>query len=46
MPLAIKREEELQERYLPQLAARFQRGPNDVLHTDSERYIKQDIKAK
>lgn len=34
--MAAVSQEELQERHLPQLATRLQRGPNDVRHTNGE----------
>lgn len=34
VPLAAERQEELPECYISQLAARVQRGPDDVLHSN------------
>ena len=44
MPMAVVSEKELQERHgeIPQLVPRIQRGPNDVLHADSNPEMDKD----
>ena len=44
VPMAVVSEKELQERHgeIPQLVPRIQRGPNDVLHADSNPEMDKD----
>lgn len=41
VPLVVVRQEKLPQRNVPQLAARLQRGPNDVRHIDGDAMVER-----